>query len=531
VSDPNYASVSLLLHCNGSDGATAFADDGPVGHTVTVVGGAQVDTESPKYGSGALLLDGTGDYLTVPYHAGLHLSTGDLTIEFWAKHTSGTERYLMSFGSTSTVVWEIFEHSSGYLRFAARDNDDNTLLLANSGGAMSSGTWYHLAITRSGNTWRFFVDGIQRSTTTSSLTLRASASAPDYRLVIGAHYSGVAAWIGQLDDIRITAGVARYTENFTPPSAEFEGAPATEILVTGTSPLGPGAALLASTHVRVAGSSPLGSGQVQLQLTNILVAGGSPLGTGAALLASTHVRVAGGSPLGPGAAVLASRAIAVAAGTPLGAGAVKLHVPAAIRISGGTPLGSGKAQVWHDFTGALDPRKPAYYVMDLITPDGRVRVPISSWQATLQTDAACYVQCVVPAAANWAASIALATEFAILRRAELPGGQVVEYEMARTELDPSGIRYDRGGSAYTVTLSGYPDAFAANSNPPTVYDRQLVGVRSQNNTSGGTRVVCDIDWLLRPGHRAYVDDLAINVAYINYYAPGGDHYMDIGERI
>ena len=64
VSDPDFASVVLLLHCNGADESTAFIDTSNSAHTITANGNAQVDTSEKKFGSGSLLLDGSNDSLS-----------------------------------------------------------------------------------------------------------------------------------------------------------------------------------------------------------------------------------------------------------------------------------------------------------------------------------------------------------------------------------------------------------------------------------------------------------------------------------
>jgi len=191
-----------------------------------------------------------------------------------------------------------------------------------------------------------------------------------------------------------------------------------------------------------------------------------------------------------------------------------------------SPLGSAAVLAQHDFTGALGD-SIARFVMDLVTPDGTVRVPISSWQATLQTGSSSYVQCVIPACLAWVDAINAATEFVIYRRAEVPGTALtIEYEMARSAAEQA--RFDQGAARYTCTLSGYPDAFAEDLDPPVAYDRQLTGVRSVSS-GGGLRVRCAVDWLLRPGHRAYVGAVPLVVRFINYYAMERDSYMDVGE--
>jgi hypothetical protein len=190
------------------------------------------------------------------------------------------------------------------------------------------------------------------------------------------------------------------------------------------------------------------------------------------------------------------------------------------------PIFNAAVLVKHDFTSALGD-SITRFVMDLVTPDGTVRVPISSWQATLQTGSSSYVQCVIPACLAWVDAINAATEFVIYRRADVPGTVLaIEYEMARSATEQA--QFSQGPQRYTCTLSGYPDAFAEDLDPPVVYDRTLAGVRS---ISSGTslRVRCAVDWLLRPGHRAYVGAVPFVVRFINYYAMDGDSYMDVGE--
>ena len=190
------------------------------------------------------------------------------------------------------------------------------------------------------------------------------------------------------------------------------------------------------------------------------------------------------------------------------------------------PLGSVQAVAFHDFTDAVGDSITTY-VMDLDTPGGLVRVPISSWQAILQTGASCYVQCVIPACLDWSEAINAADEFVISRVADAPTAQI-EYEMARSPIGQ--VSMARGPTNFTATLSGYAPAFAEDEDPPETYDRTLSDVRSVTTGTALMRVRCAIDWLLRPGQRAYyADGASFVVRYINYYVPAtGDAYMDAG---
>lgn len=236
----------------------------------------------------------------------------------------------------------------------------------------------------------------------------------------------------------------------------------------------------------------------------------------------------GASPAAGGPAAISGYVLAP---SPLGAPAILVDNGTVIEgaIAVASPLGGCSIVALVDFTGLLGSAL-SQYVMDLTTPSGIVRVPVSSWQATLQAGLASYVQCVIPAATDYTDALEAATEFAVFRRAVTPGGVPVEYEMARAPAQT--IRFDRGPQRNTCTLSGYTAASApiGTDPPPAAYDRELVGVRSISSGAGGVRVRCAIDWLLRPGHRAFVEGAPFVVSYINYYVTGGDMYADVGER-
>lgn len=187
------------------------------------------------------------------------------------------------------------------------------------------------------------------------------------------------------------------------------------------------------------------------------------------------------------------------------------------------PLSAPKAVAYHDFTAQLGDTVTRY-LMDLITPTGTVRVPISSWQATLRTGASSYVQCVIPAAQQWGAAINAATSFRICRRAVTTSGQVIEYLMAEAPADTP--QFDRGPTNHTCTLSGYAPGFAAQDVSPGA-DRTLTGIRSISS-GASYRVRCAVDWLLRPGQRGVVDGVPFVVEWINYYVNTTDAYMEAG---
>ena len=91
----------------------------------------------------------------------------------------------------------------------------NNLILATS--ALSINTWYHIAVTRNGNDWSMYLNGVRTQNATNSQTLNAIQAAS---LSIGRHGDyGAQYYNGYVDEIRIQKGIAVWTggTSFTPP--------------------------------------------------------------------------------------------------------------------------------------------------------------------------------------------------------------------------------------------------------------------------------------------------------------------------
>lgn len=189
-------------------------------------------------------------------------------------------------------------------------------------------------------------------------------------------------------------------------------------------------------------------------------------------------------------------------------------------------------RAFHDFTAQLEQAgATTYYACNLVDGAMVLRVPISSWQGTLQTAGAAYLQAVIPAVASTGAVIAALSSgavFVIYRGARLPDGTVIEQEMARSLIEST--QFDQGPNRYTCTISGYSDAIAPPTSAYPATDRTLRGVRSISSGAGGVRVRCAVDWFLRPGQIAIAGGAPFVAGYLNYYALTGDSYMDVGER-
>jgi hypothetical protein len=86
-----------------------------------------------------------------------------------------------------------------------------------SAATVSTGQWTHFAVTRSSGTIRLFINGVvDINTATYTSAINASRTQPVVGAVIDPYYLN-----GYIDDLRITNGYARYTANFTAPTAPF----------------------------------------------------------------------------------------------------------------------------------------------------------------------------------------------------------------------------------------------------------------------------------------------------------------------
>lgn len=224
ATDPNFANVSLLLHMNGTNGSISFTDNSPNNFTISVLGDAQVNTSIVKYGSGSLVVDGAGDYLTAPSDVDFDMGTGDFTYEAWIYPTSvsGSFRTILSRQQTGDTApaFQFRITDTSKLQAVFRANGGSAATVTSSGN-ISANTWTHVALVRSGSTARLFIGGSQdgSGTITTNYNPTSSQALSIGGLLISSTPS--AYFVGYIDDLRITKGVARYTANFTPPTAQF----------------------------------------------------------------------------------------------------------------------------------------------------------------------------------------------------------------------------------------------------------------------------------------------------------------------
>ena len=199
--------TSLLLNFTN-----AGIFDNAAENVLETVGNAQISTSVKKYGTGSLAFDGTGDWLLVPNNTNLQLGSGPFTIEFWFYLTTfSVSQGLVAKGGASTG-WEIGIEPGNLFYFANGGSKD---YIEN----LSTNTWIHFAISRVSTAFNqtfMFINGVQTSQFFCGTDFNQTNN-----MYIGASRTASNPFNGYIDDLRITKGVARYTANFTPPTAAF----------------------------------------------------------------------------------------------------------------------------------------------------------------------------------------------------------------------------------------------------------------------------------------------------------------------
>ena len=209
-----------LLTCQ----STRMIDNSTNAFTITAVGNtvprtfnpfgytAQTYTSyTPSLHGGSAYFDGTGDYLTVPNNTNLQFRTGDFTVEGWIFPTAvgSSQKGIISKG-TNTTGWEI---RIGGAVSGGLDISYTSEAVTNS-TVVTTNSWHHFALTRSGTAVKVFLDGV----VVSSATTATDFSQTD-DLKIGDGRAGSQFFTGYISDVRVTKGTAIYTSNFVPPTA------------------------------------------------------------------------------------------------------------------------------------------------------------------------------------------------------------------------------------------------------------------------------------------------------------------------
>ena len=205
---------SLLLHFEGTNGSTQFQDSSGNDYGVNIAfGSPQIDTSQFKFGSASARLNACSLKNTnVP------IGSSDYTVDFWVRISAhvGSDAILYdsrtSVGAANGITIYVAQ-TSHVVKFFQNSADRITGTTA-----LLTGTWYHVAVTKSGSSTKLFINGTQEGSTYSASYSVSNTTGIDE---IGGDKSGAQQMNGWIDEFRILSGTASWTANFTAPTAAY----------------------------------------------------------------------------------------------------------------------------------------------------------------------------------------------------------------------------------------------------------------------------------------------------------------------
>ena len=226
----------MYVKSNSSvDGSTSFTDTSSENETITAGGTTDHSTDQAKIGTSSIYNAGTAaaddDKLSVPYadtSTTMDFGTGAFTLEGWYRFNDVSRNQTLisqgGVGATSTYQgWSLHYNAVGAdnIRFRVFPSDEASNTLAEYSGtvSLSIDTWYHIAITRdsSGNI-KFYLDGVKEDAATSSVDV-PNSGAIDFKM--GTSGDDTWGFDGYMDNILVCKGLAKYSDDFTPPTSYY----------------------------------------------------------------------------------------------------------------------------------------------------------------------------------------------------------------------------------------------------------------------------------------------------------------------
>jgi hypothetical protein len=187
----------------------------------------------------------------------LNVPSGDFTLECWAYVVSGNGTFVGKGGGVN-IAWPSFMISHGFNNvYFSGSNTNARMDIGSDGingvggnvhrgyiGTFSKNTWNHVAVSRSGNTYYGFLNGVLGYTeatantpynsTGRGLTILGYVQNASNTWSAGVSSQDIA---GHISNIRLVTGRALYTSNFTSPKSPLGLIPGTQLLTAKTNAL------------------------------------------------------------------------------------------------------------------------------------------------------------------------------------------------------------------------------------------------------------------------------------------------------
>jgi N-acetylneuraminic acid mutarotase len=159
------------------------------GNTDDIIGGRNAflqdnATFGPAQVGDGFVLDGAGDFVDVPDNPALNVGTGDFTVDLWANFSDlGGEQVLIekyvqaTLPGTEVTGWTLSKLPDNSLILSiGHQGGGVTSFARSSGGVVTAGTWYHVAVRRRGATFDILLDGSVIASGSASNDLTSTSS-------------------------------------------------------------------------------------------------------------------------------------------------------------------------------------------------------------------------------------------------------------------------------------------------------------------------------------------------------------------
>ena len=180
--------------------------------------------------------NGAGDFLSVPDNANWDFGSGDFAIDFWMKpgtiaEVGGGYAIYNQFLNTNNNV--LIRHSdtgqSGEISVHSTTNSVLHFGFATSGAELTTSSWFHIALVRSGSTATVYVNGVDKGNSAVSGSMVDVGA----EILVGKYGSTGVTYNGLIDELRISKGVPRFTADFSDslPKGEYTSDSDTVLLI------------------------------------------------------------------------------------------------------------------------------------------------------------------------------------------------------------------------------------------------------------------------------------------------------------
>ena len=247
VADPT--TVSLLHFDNSTDNGAIFKDE--TGKVWFPIGAARTALNQSKFApSGALFTGVVATNATTIPSTDFDFGTGDFTIDFWENWSTMPNTFASPFSTVhngDSTGYGVLLSNDGIARFDSSASGSLQPDVITIAGALPAQKYSHIAVVRYGNNLRLYINGTYQAQ--STIPVGYVYNSFGHKPMINSFCDDLftSYQTGGIDELRVTKGLARWTQNFTPPTYPYGLTQANFAPLTQTVPIAPGVANFTDT--------------------------------------------------------------------------------------------------------------------------------------------------------------------------------------------------------------------------------------------------------------------------------------------